>query len=95
MAHRILHYYWIATRDANGKPYLVKGGPDESTARLRGMELLAGADFEIKDYPTTDLSTASSYHRGKRLESTHSLALSGQRIGHERSVKRHLLRNRR
>jgi hypothetical protein len=89
MAHKILHYYWIAARDENGKPYLIKGGVTESEARTRGFEMLQGVDFEIKDYPTTDLDTASSYHRGKRLEETHSLSKSGERIGHERSIKRY------
>ena len=89
MAHKILHYYWIAAKDTTGKPYLIKGGPTESEARQRGFELLEGSDFDIKDYPTTDLGTASSYHRGKRLEETHSLSKSGERIGHERSIKRY------
>jgi hypothetical protein len=84
---RITHYYWISTRDENGKPYLIKGGPTEEEARMRGFELLSGADFEIKDYPTTDIRQASAFHRGVRLDNTHSLTESSRRIGHERSIK--------
>jgi hypothetical protein len=88
MAHRILHYYWISAKDETGKPYLIKGGADEASARARGFEMLQGADFEIKDYPTTNIQTARGYFCGKRLAETHSLRKSVQRIGHEKSIKR-------
>jgi len=86
-------YYWVATRDEEGKPYLIFGGASESEARQKGLEMLAGLDFEIKRYPTRDLATASSYFRGKRLEQTNSLKQAGKRIGHDKSVNRLKRRN--
>lgn len=83
------YYYWIVTRDPDtGKPYLLFGGDSEQEARQKGMELLAGLNFEIKRYPTRDQATASSFLRGKRLEQTHSLKESGRRIGHNKSLRR-------
>ena len=81
------YYYWIITVD-NGHPYLVFGGADEEEARRKGLEILGGVDFQLKRYPTSDLSTASAYFRGKRLDETHSLRESSKRIGHTRSLDR-------
>ena len=81
------YYYWIVARD-EGKPYLLFGGNSEQEARQKGMELLAGLNFDIKRYPTRDQATASAYLRGKRLEQTHSLKESGRRIGHNKSLRR-------
>ena len=82
------HYYWLYTVDEDGKPHLIYGAEDESSARTRGLELLGGMDFEIKRLPTRSLPAASSMIRGVRLESTHSLKKASRRIGHERSLKR-------
>jgi hypothetical protein len=82
------YYYWLVTRDENGRPYLVFGGNDENEARRKGLEILDGMDFEIKRYPTRDLTAASSYFRGKRLEDTHSIKESSRRIGHDKSIDR-------
>jgi len=82
------YYYWICTVDENSKTYLVFGGNSEEEARQKGLEILAGVDFELKRYPTHDLSTASAYLRGKRLEETHSLSTASQRIGHSKSLAR-------
>jgi len=82
-------YYWIVARGDDGKPYLIFGSDkSEEDARQKGMELLAGLDFEIKRYPTRDLATASAYLRGKRLERTQSLKEAGRRIGHTKSLRR-------
>ena len=82
-------YYWIVALDQETKKhYLIYGGLNESDARAKGLELLGGVDFEIKKYPTRDLATASSYYRGKRLETTHSLKEASKRIGHGRSLSR-------
>ena len=85
------YYYWLATRDENGKPYLIFGGINEEEARQKGLDMLGGLDFEIKRYPTRDLATASAFYRGVRLEETHSLSKAGRRIGHDKSLKRRQL----
>ena len=78
------HFWLVATYD--GKPTLVYGGPDENSARQRGMELLPGVDFEIKRLPTISLARASSLIRGNRLEQSHSLKQATQRLGHNKSI---------
>ena len=86
------YHYWLYAQDpTTGKPYLIYGCPasdGEERARIRGLELLPGIDFEIKRLRTMNLQKASSMIRGKRLESSHSLRDAGQRIGHERSLRR-------
>lgn len=88
------YHYWLYCVDSDsGKPYLIYGGPashGEDAARQRGLEMLGGQDFKIKRLPTRDISAASAFIRGKRLESSHSLKAAGTRLGHDRSVKRHL-----
>jgi len=81
------YHYWIVAYDQN-RPYLVYGGVNEEEARRKGLELLAGANFELKRYPTRDLGTASAFLRGKRLDDTHNLRESSRRIGHSRSIDR-------
>ena len=86
------YHYWLYAKDpSTGKPYLIYGCPasdGEEHARLRGLELLPGLNFEIKRLRTMNLQKASSMIRGGRLETSHSLREAGQRIGHERSVRR-------
>lgn len=82
------HHYWLVTRDENGKPYLIYGGPTEEEARSKGLEVLGGMDFDIKRLPTRNLQAASSMIRGTRLEQTHSLKQASERIGHSRSLRR-------
>ena len=92
------YHLWIATRDENGKPYLIYGCPDrdgESACRDKGIEMLGGLDFDIKRYPTRNLAEASAFHRGRRLEDGEGLRASSQRLGHERSVARRLRRMKR
>ena len=95
------YHWWIAAQDENGKPYLIYGAPDfgsnggEDAARAKGIDMLGGLNFEIKRYPTRALSEASSYYRGKRLESGEGLRASTQRLGHEKSIARRLARRRR
>jgi len=83
-------YYWIAAKDETGKPYLISATmcKTEDEARQRGMEMLSGLDFEIKRYPTRDLSSAVRMLRGSRLEDTHALRTSARRQGHEKSIAR-------
>ncbi len=81
--HRF-HFWLVAVYD--GKPTLVYGGPDENSARQRGMELLPGVDFEIKRLPTYNLQRASSLIRGNRLEQSHSLKDATKRLGHDKSI---------
>ena len=83
------HHYWITTRDPeSGRPYLIYGGLTEDVARQKGLEMLGGMDFEIRRLPTSDLSTASSMVRGKRLASGMGLQESVRRQGHEKTVRR-------
>ncbi len=89
-----VNYYWIVAVDNDsGKPYLIYGGPSEEEARQKGLEMLPGMDFEIRPFPTRNLSRASSMLKGKRLEDTHSLSKASQRIGHNRSLSRRLKRH--
>jgi len=83
-------YFWIAAKDETGKPYLISATmcSTESEVRQRGIEMLGGLDFEIKRYPTRDLSSAVRMHRGSRLEDTHALRTSARRQGHEKSIAR-------
>jgi len=83
------YYYWLVSRDPEtGKSYIIYGGESEDAARQQGLEMLAGLDFEMKRLPTRDRGAASAFIRGKRLERTHSLKEAGQRMGHEKSVRR-------
>lgn len=91
--HRL--YYWIVSRDdQNGKPYLIFGGMSEQEARARAFEVNL-SNFEIKALRTRDQAKASAMLRGSRLESTKNLHEAARRIGHERTVKRDMLRKRR
>lgn len=90
--HKVRHssrrqYYWIVAQD-EGKPYLILGGNSEEEARIKGLEMLGGLDFQIRQFPTMDRNHASSLLRGKRLEGSHSLHEASRRIGHEKSVRR-------
>ena len=81
-------YYWLMARDDDGKPYLVYGGTTETECREKGLEMLAGVDFEIKKLPTRNLARASSMIKGGRLEETHSLKKASRRLGHTKSLNR-------
>ncbi len=75
-------------QDDRGKPYLIYGGRTEDEARQKGLDILGGIDFAVKMYATSNADVASSMHRGKRLEETHSLSEARQRLGHDRSLRR-------
>lgn len=82
-------YYWILCKDPDtSKPFLIAGGNTEQEARDKGLEMLGGLDFEIRELPTRNLAQASSIIRGKRLEDSHSLREARQRIGHNKSLTR-------
>ncbi|KKN30080.1 hypothetical protein LCGC14_0837570 [marine sediment metagenome] len=87
MTRRTKHF-WLVCSDDNSRPYLVYGGTTEESARQKGLDILGGIDFEVKMYPTPNLAAASSMHKGKRLEETHSLGKASQRLGHDRSLDR-------
>lgn len=81
------YFYWIYARDPeSGKPYLVYGADNEEQARIRGLEMLPGIDFQLKRLPTSNISMASSMIHGHRLESTHSLKKASKRIGLQKTV---------
>jgi len=82
-------YFWLVSKDEGGKTFLIFGSDrSEDDARQRGLELLSGAYFEVKQLPTKDLSRASSLLKGNRLERTRSLKEASKRLGHEKSLKR-------
>ncbi len=82
-------YYWWIVAICESKPMLIFGSDrSEDEARQKGMELLAGTNFEIKKLPTRDQGRASALLRGKRLEDTHDLKTASQRLGHEKSIAR-------
>ena len=87
------YYYWITATDETGKPYLIFGHAEEEQARQRGLELLSGLDFQLVRLPTSNLSRASSFLKGNRLEETRSLRQASQRLGHDRSLRRLKRRN--
>jgi len=84
------YYYWLVAADPEThKPYLVMGSDkSEGDARIKGMEMLPGVDFQIKRLPTKDIGSASAMIRGKRLETTHSLKEASKKLGHEKSIAR-------
>ena len=85
------YYYWLTSRcPETGKPYLIAGGRTEQEARMKGLEVLGGADFQIKRLPTRNLQRASSLLKGNRLEKVHSLRKASEKLGHERTVKRNV-----
>ena len=82
-------YWWITASDPEtGKPYLIAGGRTEDEARQKGLETLGGIDFQLRKFPTRNLSRASALLRGSKLETTHSLSKAAERLGHEKSIDR-------
>ena len=81
-------YYWLVCQSDDGKVFLIAGGRTEEEARQKGLEMLGGINFEIRALPTTNLQSASSMVRGKRLEDTQSLNKARERIGHNSSLNR-------
>ncbi len=82
-------FFWLICQDPeSGKIFLIAGGNTEEEARSKGLECLAGIDFEIRDLPTKSLSTASQIVKGKRLEDTQSLHKAKERLGHNKSLQR-------
>jgi hypothetical protein len=83
------YYYWLLCTDPDThKPFLIGGGNTEDECRSKGLEMLAGIDFEIRRLPTRNLARASSLIRGVRLEDTHSLHKASEKLGHDRSLSR-------
>ena len=82
-------YFWLVALDPEtSRPYLIAGGRTEDEARQKGLEMLAGIDFQIRKLPTRNLARASSLMKGNRLEKTRSLHKAAERIGHERTLRR-------
>lgn len=77
-------FWWIVAKDEDsGRDFLIFGSDrSEEDARTKGMEML-GANFDIKRFPTKDISAASAMLRGKKLEQTHSLSKSTERLRHK------------
>jgi hypothetical protein len=85
------YYWWIHTHDEQGKLYLIMGSErSESEAVEKARSMLPGLDFSIKRYPTRDVGTASQFARGKRLDNGEGLNKAKERIGHTKSLQRHI-----
>ena len=88
------YHWWIVAKDETGKPYLIYGAPDfgsnggESVARSKAFEVIEGLDFELKRYPTRNLSAARGFTCGNKLEKGEGLRGSTRRLGHEKSIER-------
>lgn len=97
MARR--NYWWIATVDRACQPpkaYVLFGSEkSEDDARMKGIELLGNADFEIRMFPTRDRSEAAAMFKGKRLERTHSIHDAARHVGHEAGLRQKARRMRR
>lgn len=76
--------WWLVARDEAGKTTLIFGSDrSEEDARQKGLEMLPGIDFEVKKLPTRNLARASSLFKGKKLERTHDLKKSMQKLRHK------------
>ena len=82
-------YWWICARDETGKRYLIFGSDrDETDARTKGLEILGGMDFTLKQFPTREISSASRMMKFGILDKSHDLKGSTQRMGHTKSIRR-------
>ena len=82
-------YYWIVTRDPEtGKPYILPGGETDQKGNQHAQELLGTVDYELRRLPTTDANEASRLIKGRRLEKTHNLHKSVEKLGRKRSFVR-------
>ena len=90
---RRMHFWIYALDPVSSKPYLIYGSNRSlDDARRKGLELLPDVNFTIKSFPTSDIGRASQLLKGNRLEHTHSLHKSAERLGHGKSVRRRNLR---
>ena len=77
-------YWWLVGKN-QGKAFLIFGSDkSEEDARIHGLELLGGVDFEIKSLPTRNLALASSMLKGTILEGTRDLNIATRRLKHKR-----------
>lgn len=87
------YHYWLYAIE-EGRPYIAYLCPareGEDAARQKGLELLAGIDFELKKLPTRDRAAASAMIRGgTRLPETHSLKQANKRVHGLKRLKRRL-----
>ena len=91
-----MNYWWIVAKDPeSGKTNLIFGSDkSEEDARLQGLEMLGGLDFDIKKFPTRDRNSASSMMRGKKLSQGEGLHRSTRRIGRDKTLRRILEKRR-
>ena len=76
------YYWWLVTRQ-DGKDTIIFGSDlSAENARQKGIEILGGLDFEVCKLPTRDLGKASSLWKGRKLDRTHSLKKSTERLRH-------------
>jgi len=76
-------HYWL-TGVTEGKTFLIYGGTSEDNARMKGLELLGGIDFQVKGLPTRDMSAASRLLKGGILERSKNIKTATQRLKHKR-----------
>jgi len=77
-------FYLVAQDTASGQPYLL--GKYESGKKAREIGFLKlsgqGVSFEVREYPTADLSEATRMFRHERLMKTGNITESVGRVRH-------------
>lgn len=82
-------YWWLVATDDSGEDTLIFGSEiSEDDARRQGLTMLPGINFEIKQFPTRDLGTASAMYKGKKLKEGHSLVNAKRHLVHEKGLER-------
>jgi hypothetical protein len=76
-----MHYWLVGWVD--GQQFLIYGGPTEEEARRKGLDTLAGIDFEIRGFRTRHLPTASSFLKGNTLDRTGDIRAATKRLRHK------------
>ncbi len=81
-------YYWIVAQEEDGQRFLIWGSDRSSDeARQKGLEE-GLVEFEIKTFPTRDITAASRMMKHGILEKTHDIKKSTRRLGHTKSLRR-------
>ena len=87
------YHFWIVVKDPETlKTSIIYGARDESSARMKALEMLQGLDFRLHRLPTQDRNSASAMLRGKKLATGQGLHASTQRQGRDKTVRRMLKR---
>ena len=80
-------YYYIIIHGEDGKDFLDGAYHSEREAREKGFLKLKGVSFEVKSYPTHDLTEANRMFRHERLEATGDIYAATSRVKHKADDK--------